>query len=290
MRSSLALLVLLAASSSLGCEPALPDYPPIQGCDLDAGPCTMGGGGIGIGTGGATTTTNTAAGSTGAGASTSTSTLTGTIGLVTSECFGPPTTPFTGAVSLVVTPSAGSPVTVPYGNGGGTGGSPTTASFDLPNLTGSSAWALVEDTTNGGSGILSTLSYLTLPQIGPVEIPVIDSGMFTSLATSQPDLAATGLDTSAAQLVLQIAHAGSPYQGVSLTSGVSGTVAYDTGGCTYDDTASATGSDGIIIVFNAGGSGAITITLTSSTTTPPTSYSVPAQTVAGAVTYLSVSL
>jgi hypothetical protein len=293
MRFTFATLVLFVAPA-LGCEPALPDYPPEQDCDFDSGVCKAGGAGAGVGNGagGATTTGGTGATTTttGTGASTTTSTLTGSIGLVTSECFGAPTTTFNGTVNLVVTPSGGSPITVPYGASGGTGGTSASTSFDVPNVHGSSAWVLVDDTTMGGSGILSTLSYLALPQVGPVEIPAIDDGMFTSLATSQPDLAQTGINTSAAQLVLQIAHGGAPFAGLSLTGGVAGTVAYDMGGCTYDDTATATGPDGTIIVFNAGGSGPVTITLTNASATPPATYTVPVLTVAGAVTYVAVSL
>jgi len=83
----------------------------------------------------------------------------------------------------------------------------------------------------------------------------------------QPAIAQTGgLNTAASHVVLQLTQNGTPYAGLTVTSGSgSAVVAYDTGGCSYGGTTS-TGTGGTIILFNSGLSGPVTITVMDTTT------------------------
>src|ERR1700689_3134827 len=104
--TSAALCVL--ATAGLGCSPDLTKYPPLQGCDRDAGVCNGGpsGGGVGSagtgsgGAGGATSGTTTGAGGVGVGE------LQGDVEPITNQTFtGTSGTPVTGSVSIVFQPA-----------------------------------------------------------------------------------------------------------------------------------------------------------------------------------------
>jgi hypothetical protein len=232
---------------------------------------------MGPGAGGGTTTT-----STGAGGASGTSELSGNIELITSGCFNMGST-FNGTANLVIQPAGGSPITVGIG-----GTNPQT--FDVKGVPSSSAWLLVQDTTMGGAGIFSTLSYWTLPQPPGIQVPVVDSGMFTSLASSIASIQLMGgISTQAAHVVMQLSHGAGPYQGVTVTGGTgSATVVYDQGQCTYTDQTTKTGPAGTIILFNAGLSGAATIQLMDTSTMQ--SFSVPVFTGGGIVSLVRASL
>jgi hypothetical protein len=265
---------MLAAA---GCEPAIPNYPYAGDCEVEAGVCGVhSGGGVGAAPADGGTT------GTGMGGASGASELQGSVSLITSECFTAGTT-FTGAASIVVQPAAGSPITVGVG-----GTNPMT--FDIMGVPSSSAWILVQDTSMGGAGIFSTYTYWTLPEPPGIAVPVIDSGMFTSIANGLPSLAQTGgISTQAAHVVMQITHAGAGVAGIAATGGFgAATVVYDTGGCAYDDQATKTGAGGTIILFNAGLSGATNITLTNTATSQ--AFSVPVFAGAGIVSLVAVAL
>jgi hypothetical protein len=271
------LLLAPLALAAFACEPPTPDYPYPGGCNINLGPC-----GVHLGGGMGTTGAGGATASTGVGGSTGTSELSGNIELITSECFNMGTM-FNGTANLVIQPAGAAAVTVGIG-----GMNPET--FDVTNVPSSSAWLLVQDTTMGGAGIFSTLSYWSLPQPPGIQVPVVDSGMFTSIAASIPSLQlGGGISTQAAHVVLQVSNGTGPYAGLAVTGGAgSATVVYDQGGCTYTDQTTMTGSAGTIILFNAGLSGAATIQLTDMNTMQ--SFSVPVYTGGGIVTLVSASL
>jgi hypothetical protein len=232
---------------------------------------------MGPGAGGGTSST-----STGVGGASGTSVLSGNIELITSGCFNMGTM-FTGTANLVIEPTGASPITV------GIGGM-NAQTFDVKSVPSSSAWLLVQDTTMGGAGIFSTFSYWTLPQPPGIQVPVVDSGMFTALASSIASIQQMGgISPQAAHVVLQLSHGAGPYQGVTVTGGTgSATVAYDQGGCTYTDQTTKTGAAGTIILFNAGLSGAVTIQVMDTATMQ--SFSVPVFTGGGIVSLVNASL
>jgi hypothetical protein len=165
-----------------------------------------------------------------------------------------------------------------------------TSTFDFTGVPGSSTWMYVEDTSGGTANILSTLSPLQLPQVPGVTVPVVELDILQGVALQQANLAAVGgLNTAASQVVLMLTKGGAPYQGVQVSGGAgSADIAYDTGGCSYSDQATATGTGGTIVLLNSGLSGPTTLALTDTTTS--TALSTPAfLTAHGAVTVLTVA-
>lgn len=278
--------------AGLDCQGTLTDYPPAGGCPVDSGVCSPGGGGV-MGAGGASTSTGT-----GAGGSIN---QPGTVGSVTSPVFpSGALTVFSGLATIVDLPSVGVTHTAPYapalGAGGspgslGAGGSPTGPnSFDLTGVPAGLSWLLVQDLSNGASGIYSTYSLATLPVVPSITLPVVEQLVLTNIASNLPSVQAhNGVSPLAAQVVLVLTHANAPFAGVTVTGGSGGAeIAYDIGPGTYSDSATTTGSGGTIILFNAALQGAAAITLQNTTTM--TSYSIGVQTGPGIVTLLYADL
>ncbi len=209
--------------------------------------------------------------------------LTGTVERVDTPDFSTTApTSLTGAANIVIQPATGTQIVVPYG-----GSAPTT--FDAMNVPAGPAWVYVQDQSMGSSGIWSTISVVSLPQLGPVVLPVVDEIFFTNLASNLPSVQIKGVSTQAAHVVLLLQHLGAPYKGVQVTGGSAGAqVVYDTGPGTYSDQSTATGTGGTVILFDAALSGLSTITLTDPVLAK--SYTVPVFTATGAVTLVAFDL
>jgi hypothetical protein len=265
------------ALAAVACGSSLSKYPPLEGCSFDAGVCSEGpGGGVLLPDAGTTS-------SSGTGGSSAASDLTGTVARIDSPTFmGRAPTSLTTAASIVVQPASGSQITVPYGGTAGT-------SFDAMSVPAGPAWVYVADQSMGGAGIWSTISPVSVPQLAPIVLPVVDQGIFANVASSLPSVQLRGVSAGAAHVVLILQHQGAPYQGVQVTGGSAGAVVvYDTGPGVYSDQATATGTGGTIILFDAGLSGLSTIQLTDPLAMK--TYSVAVFTATGAVTLASFDL
>ena len=176
------------------------------------------------------------------------------------------------------------------GNGAGGGSSGGGSTFDLTNLPAKGgAWILVQDTSNGNAGILSTFSFMSLPEASQVTLPVLAQGLLTNIGSNLPSVLIGGVSPLAAQVVLVVQHLGAPYQGLAVSGGAgSAHVVYDTGAGSYSDTAAATGAAGTIILFNAALTGLQNIRLTDTATMAV--YTVGVQTGTGAATLGFIAL
>jgi hypothetical protein len=272
-----AVAVLAVGLAGIGCAKveSFGAPPPCSGshCATNpAGGATQGpdGGGTG-GTGGA------AAGATD---------VTGTVHLITNPAFDDLGTQFSGASNVLALPAGTATITTPYG---GLTVPPT--SFTLLNVPAGLTWFFVQDTSNGGSGALSTLSQAQVPALTAVPLPVIELGVMTSIANSLPSLAANGVSTLGSQIILVLTHLNNPYKGVAVSGGAGGAkIVYDLGPGTYTDTGTATGAAGTVILFNASLSGLAVVTLTDTLATPMTQYQVAVQTALGAATLVRMDL
>ncbi len=270
-------------AGGLGCSPDLSMYPPIEGCSLDAGRCggPSGGGtgpGTGVGGAGGNVTTSTGSGGVAVGE------LRGDVEPFTSTTFTMISgTPMAGAATIVFTPASGPPINVGYGGANGT-------SFDVMKVPGGEGWGYVQDACNGADGIWPTITQFSVPQLSNIAIPVVTQQLFANLASDLPTVQLTGVSPQAAQIVLLLTLA-EPCRSQALqVTGGSGaaTGVYDIGPGTYSDSATMTGSGGTIILFNSGGSGMTTITVTSMQLTK--SYPLPVYITAGAVTVAGYDL
>jgi hypothetical protein len=272
--------VALAVGIALGaCAEDKDRYPGIQPCtgSMCGGvtPGVMGGGeggsGGGMGSGGS-----------GAGGAAATIDQTGTVHRITSPDFqdiGAPA--YAGAATIVALPSAGGSFTAPYGGTNGT-------TFDLKGIPSGGTWFFVQDDTAGAAGIISTFSYANVPVLTGVTLPAIDVGVLENIASNLPSVSAVGVSPLAAQVIIFVEHAGAPYKGVSVSGGGAGAqVAYDSG-AGYSDSAAATGTFGVAILFNAGLSGSSTIALTDTSTNK--TYGVEVQAAPGAATLATVEI
>jgi hypothetical protein len=265
---------LVVGLSGLGCS-SVSDYqapPPCKGNHCGAG--AVGGGVVppdGGGTGGA--------GGSIAGASD----VAGTVHRISTSTFDDVGTVLTGAATVFALPGTAM-ISAPYG------GSATTT-FTLPSVPAGLTWFLVRDETNGGSGVLSTFSQATVPSLSALPLPALDLGVLQNIASSLPMLSGAGVSTQASQIILLLTHGNGPYKGVSVSGGsVGATVVYDLGPGNFTDTGTATGSGGMIILFNSGISGPATIALTDNTTTPATQYALPVRSEHGAATIVRADL
>lgn len=182
---------------------------------------------------------------------------TGTVHLITSQSLNiGPTTSYTGAASIrALSLVDGTSSTAPYGGVSGT-------TFDFKGISSGSTWFLVEDTSGGAGGIISTFSFADLPVLPSISVPVIDLGVLQNIASSLPSVAGSGVSTLGAQVVLFISKAGASYAGAKITGGSGGAqIAYDFGSG-YSDSANATGPAGTVILFNAALAGKSNITIT----------------------------
>jgi hypothetical protein len=264
----------------VGCGGGIPNYPLlIDPCD-DGGECKpASGAGVGVGvggSGGSSTSTSTSTSST--GGAPATSTLMGTVHRITANTFEDTGASFTSSATIQVYPSAGNEQSASYGGSSG-------ASFTVKDLASGTAWLAVVD----ASGVWSTVSSVTAPQISSVTIPVIDDALVTSVAATLPSVQAKGVSATASHVVLFVTKSGAPASGISVSGTPGGAiVAYDTGSGTYSDTATATGSAGVVLLFDAtlGGMTSITLEETGSQST----WKVPIFTGSGVVTVASASL
>jgi hypothetical protein len=272
----------VATTIAIGCGDKLTTYPPPKGCNMDAGPCPMSSGagigsGAGTGTGGGTTTT-------GSGGEVPLGTLTGTVVRMLDPTFVSANGPkITSLASIVIQPATGPQIVAPYGGTNGT-------TFTATNVPAGLAWVEVRDESQGGAGIWSTITALTMPQISSVTLPVVDEGTLTNLASNLPNVGAKGpLSTQASHVVLMFRFNGTPYKGLQVTGGTNGAViVYDTGPGNYSDQTMATGTAGTVILFDSGLTGPATISLTDPTMMK--TYQVTAMTAQGAVTLAAFDL
>jgi hypothetical protein len=256
---------LVAGLAALGCEKALTMYPPLENCPN--GKCGSSGGlgaGVGTGTGGAGTTT-------GAGGEVALGTLTGTVERLTNPDFVTTVqTPLTTPANIVIQPATGPQISTPYGGSNGT-------TFTAANIPSGLAWVYVQDLSNGGAQIWSTISQVMMPQIASVVVPAVDQGLFASV---DPSMIAS---TLASHVVLLLRYSGMPYKGLQVTGGFGGAVLlYDTGPGVYAEAGTATGTGGSVILYNSGLTGLVTISLYDPTLMH--TYHLPVMTAAGAVT------
>jgi hypothetical protein len=183
----------------------------------------------------------------------------------------------TTAANIVIQPASGSQIMVPYA--GATG----TSTFDAMGVPAGPAWVYVADQSMGAANIWSTISQVSVPQLGSVTLPVVDQRIFANIASSLPSVQLKGVSTQAAHVVLLLQHQLVAYKGVQVTGGSAGAaVVYDTGPGIYSDQATATGTGGTIILFDAAPSGLSTILITDPALMK--TYSVAVFTAAGAVT------
>src|SRR5262249_40103346 len=144
------------------------------------------------------------------------------------------------------------------------------------------AWIVVNDASMGASGVWSTVSSISVPQISSITVPVVDQALVTSIAGSLPSVAAKGVSTKSAHVVLLLQHAGAPYKGAQVSGATGGAVvAYDSGPGTYSDTATATGAAGTVLLFDTSLSGMTSVTITDPALNK--SWPVPLLTGAGAI-------
>jgi hypothetical protein len=268
-----------AALGGLGCGDDIGMYGPASGCAIDAGCGINSSGGGPAPDGGGTTTSS----SSGTGGSVAVGELRGDVEQFADATFLTTTgSPVQGAINILLSPASGPQINVPYGGSNGT-------TFDVMSVPSGAGWVSVQDQSQGANGIWSTITPLTLPQLGTVVLPVVSQSTFTNLAGSLPTVQLAGVSMQAAQIVLLLQYNGQPFSGVSVTSGAGGAiVAYDVGPGVYSDQATTTSSGGTIILFNAGGSGMATIGITNTTLMKSYTLTVPATN--GAVTVAGFNL
>jgi len=244
--------------SVLACQSDYTMYPGIEGCDTDAGHCNnAAGGGVVPGAGGSTSASSTS----GVGGATAATTLLGGVDIITAPTFQDTGTPYSGAANIVAVPQAGGTITTMFTGGSG-------ATFELLDMPAGNAWILVQDTSGGAAGILSTYSGpVGTPNPAQITVPVLSSQLLTNIASNLPGALIGGVSPLAAQVVLVVTHGGAPYQGLTVSGGAgSAHVVYDIGPGSYSDTTTATSTGGTIVLLNLGTLGAATISLTDTTT------------------------
>ncbi len=281
MRLSFVGMVLGAlgvAAGAVACSPTYDNYPPLSGCPVDAGHCSAISGGASEGAGGSKSTS-----STGAGGATAESSLLGGVDLISAPTFADTGTAYSGAANIVALPPVGSTITSTFAGGAG-------ATFDLLDMPSGNSWILVQDTSGGSAGIVSTYSGpWGTPNPSPITLPVLSSQLLTNIASDLPGTLIGGVSSLAAQVVLIVTHGGAPYQGLSVTGGAGGAhVVYDIGPGAYSDTTSATSTGGTIILFNMSTT-STTATISLTDTATAVVYSVPVQTAPGTATLFSAS-
>lgn len=263
--------IAVAAIAGLGCKSEDEGFgaPPPCAAGQSCKPTIVGGGSSGSGGSGA--------GGSGAGGGVSGS-LAGNVGVIATETFDALTL-FNGKATILGDKAGGGQVSADY-TGSATG-------FDLEGLVDGARWLLVQDVTMGGAGIFSTYSPTIVPGTA-VTLPVIDSQLMTKIASTLP---ITGINATAAQIILLVRHKGKPFGGVSIQgAGPGGSIAYDTGPGTFSGITTATGSAGVILSLNtpAGAQGKVTITLVDSMAITYPLGQIPVA--AGAATFYPVSL
>ncbi len=267
-----------AASSGLACQTGYTMYPAVQGCADDAGPCGSPGGGVSPGAGGSTGASTSAS----VGGATAASDLVGGIDILSAPNFEDTGAAYEGAANVVALAGGGT-ITAMFAGGSG-------ATFELTNVPAGNSWILVQDTSGGSAGIVSTYSGpWGTPNASPITLPVLGSELLPNIASDLQVPLTGGVSSLGAQVVLLVTHGGAPYEGLAVSGGAgSATVAYDNGPGSYTDTATATSTGGSIILFNLGTTGATTLSLMDTATMAV--FPVTVQTAAGAATLVSLGL
>jgi hypothetical protein len=268
-------LPLVALALVWGCAPDDSRYPAPSQCDLTACKAVSPGGQV-TGTGG-----SGSGGSDTGGAATADQS--GIVYRVVSPFFDdPPASAYAGAATIQAISDA-THTTASTSYGGAVG-----ATFGFTSIPAGPTWFLVQDSSAGASGVLSTFSYADVPVLPSLALPVIDQGTLENIAFSLPSLAATGVSTQLAHVILFVNRNGARYQGASVSGGTGNAqVAYDAG-AGYSDSATVTGPQGIAILFNASLSGESSILITDTVTT--NTYTVAIQAGLGAATLAEVEL
>lgn len=209
--------------------------------------------------------------------------LNGAVHRILSPDFSDTDVLFTGKATIEALSSNGVVTSADYD------GSTSTA-FDLEDVPLGETWFFVKDTGTGGAyDVLSTYSYGEVDGLSSMLLAVADLWNLQNIAGGLPSMAAVGVSTSLAHVVLQVERNNAPCKGVEVTAGAGGaTIVYDIGLGQYSDTTTATGSAGTVLLFNSGLNGTSSITLTDTTTTQ--SYAVVVQAGAGAATLVKVLL
>jgi hypothetical protein len=188
---------------------------------------------------------------------------------------------YTASATIVAYPSGGAQMSTSYG--GATG-----QTFAFTAIPSGPTWFLVQDQTSGGSGALSTLSFANLPVATGLALPVVDLGVLQNIANSLPSVAMKGVSSLAAQVVLRLQRSGSPLKGITVSGGSGAAqLAYDIGP-SFSDSATATGTAGIVILFNAALMGKATVTFTD--TADQSSHSAEIMAAPGAATLVTIEL
>lgn len=188
---------------------------------------------------------------------------------------------FNGLATITAISASGTTTSAPYGGVNG-------ATFLLEGVESGPTWFLVEDKSGGAAGVFSTFSYQELPVVPSVTLPVVDVATLQIIASSLPTVAAAGVSSLAAHVVIFVSAGGAPRSGIKVSGGVGGgQVAYDFG-AGYSDSSGATGTNGVAILFNAGLAGSSLITLTDTATSK--AYSTKVQAAPGAVTLAAIAV
>ncbi|APR79438.1 Hypothetical protein A7982_04785 [Minicystis rosea] len=265
----------LAAGIALaGCQKDTDLYPAPPGCEGST--CTP------SISGGSTPEKDGGQGGGGTGGAPATIDQTGTVHRIVSSTFDDTSTqPYTGAATIVALPQVGGMVSTMYGGAAGT-------TFSFTKIPSGPAWFLVQDDTGGTGEVLSTISFASLPVLSNFTLPIIDLGTMQNIAYSLPTVSSQGVSTLAAQVILFVYHANAPYKGVQVVGGAGGAkIAYDNGSG-YSDSATATGTNGTVILFNAGLSSLSKIVLKDTSTQQ--TYEVPVQVATGAATLAGIDI
>lgn len=185
---------------------------------------------------------------------------------------------YTGETTVFAPAAGGGEVSAPCGGVAG-------STFTLKNAAGGQSWLFVRDDTQGGTGIFSTYSNQTVSN-APLPVPVVDMLTLSTIATP----VGTFVDMTKAQVILRVRRKGAPIEGVSLKDPGDGIVVYDDGQGSYSAGVTATGTGGVILLFNVtpqGAEGTVTVTLTEGASDHP-SQLIPA--LAGGATLAKIDL
>lgn len=259
----------------IGCAPEESHYPATTGCSgtrcVNPTP-----------TGGTTGKDGGTGGNGGTGGAAATVDQSGSVAVLATSSFTQASaTPFTGLAKITAVQPSGATASVPYGGANGT-------TFTFKGLESGPQWFLVEDQSGGAADIFSTFSYQDVPTIPALTLPVVDAPTLRTIANALPSVAPSGVSNLAAHVILFVTEAGTPKSGVKISGGSGGgQVAYDFG-AGYSDSASATGVNGVAILFNAGLSGTAPITLLDTATNK--AHSTHVEAAAGAVTLAAIAL
>jgi hypothetical protein len=161
----------------------------------------------------------------------------------------------------------------------------TSGAFQFPQLTTGSWWFVVRDDGTTPLQIMPTITSATLPVSPSLTLPVLHDDVLPLIAQTIPSLAGKTLGGS--HVVLYITHNSAPVSGAKVKPGTGGAViAYETA-AGFDETATATGSTGLVLLLNSTLSSYATITVTDAAAVD---HSVGLYAVANAATILTVDL